>query len=141
MEDKKKQQPQEAAKEEIKKKQEHEDKVEDKALDKQKESGVPITKTVAKQDAEAEVNAEESEKLKKDIEAGKIKPTIQPPASDPQWLIDEHGRRTNPNDVKFQVKYSSKYKQEDRHMPEEIIVVSQEVADQFESLGIGHIIK
>lgn len=45
---------------------------------------------------------------------------------------------SHPNDVKFKVKYPEGY-QGKKHMPESIVIISKESAEQFSKAGIGHI--
>lgn len=46
---------------------------------------------------------------------------------------------TNPNDVSFDVKYPKDFKGQ-KLMPEGIVIVSKESAEQFKALGIGDIV-
>lgn len=117
----------------------HEEEVEKAVLKDQKESFVPKTATVAKGD----VLTDEALRLaqEKATASGLTNATgtLFNPGME-SFMLDEHGRRTHPNDVKFEVKYGSGFKGS-KHMAEGVTVVSREVAEQFESLHMGKIIE
>lgn len=97
----------------------------------QKESVVPVTTTVAQIDAVSDKTIEEAteQTTANTLELGTV-------ATMTSWTVDEHGRHTHPNDVKFEVTNPK-----DTGMPKGITVVSRETAEHFKSLGIGKIVK
>jgi hypothetical protein len=46
----------------------------------------------------------------------------------------------HPNDVQFKVEYSADYKGV-KNMPEGIVIISKESAEQFTKAGIGHVVE
>ena len=56
------------------------------------------------------------------------------------FSVGEAPKITNPNNVYFRVKYPKEWKGA-KLMPEDVIEVSKESAEQFTSIGIGKIVK
>lgn len=99
-----------------------------------KDSVVPITDTTAKEDAIYQQNL--------DLAAGaeSVKSLGLGLGAVTMGMSTDGHRSYHPNDVKFNVSYPKSYKG-DQHMPEGIVVVSSETAEQFTKLGIGKIVK
>lgn len=108
------------------------DEVTAKQVDKeQKDSLLPKTDTTAIEDARAKelIDNPAGPQTTSGLTLGQM-------AVSTGFTVDEHGRSYHPNDVKFNVTNPK-----DTSMQKGITVVSREVAEHFESLGLGKIVE